>query len=276
MFEKTGYNDNQLINLEKVYREIVDAAREYKIDMNDFSEIYGDLTKDAELVSRYEANNGKENTPKENEAKKIAKIFEAILCQQTELSEWLGSDVTTMLCSDYDDYVNGVDIVAEFSEGDFSPSYLGLAVDATYSSDLSKKFKKIKNEIASGKMAEIKYFKSSEMDFMGKMSQIPRVVVGAKYQTIIELVEMQKAGKKKELGNHWIQFQILEQILEQLEEFQKYADKIGQENVSLKISRVKNRINRILGNKKKMVKDSGQRDSFCGDIEKHLAEFEYL
>jgi len=87
-----------------------------------------DIAKANELEEKYSKNI--------TETKKIADIFEAVVLEHGELSDWLGGSAKTMKTSRYDDYMNGVDLLVEFAgaEGEES-EHLGLAADVTFTTD---------------------------------------------------------------------------------------------------------------------------------------------
>ena len=102
------------------------------------------VQKDKEYVSRMEERFAQEKAqhPEKERIDKIAAIFEYIFYQEAESSEWLGGQVETIKTSKYDDFKNGVDLVAEFKESETSASHLGLAIDVTTSDWLWKKFER--------------------------------------------------------------------------------------------------------------------------------------
>ncbi len=261
-------NRNEFLNLDNIYNKAWESLEEDRIEMDDFKRLYGDrrVEEDKKEVEKRKNFYKENNSNQEKEAKKLATIFEAIINENLELSEWLGENAQTMPTTEYDDFVNGVDTIIEFIEEDKNPSHLGMAIDATYSSELGKKFTKIKENIDKEKLATIKYFKSINMDFMGEKSQIPRVIVGADNNTIKELIELWYTGKKKELGEHPIQFQIMEEILIQLESFMQYAKKINKPGIKEKFRIIYNIIEKIQKEKEKEFKDKGVDTSVRDDM----------
>jgi hypothetical protein len=249
-------------DLEKRFREAEEELYKYKINMNDFGELYGEekVKGDISRVSRIKEKFLKTNTPEEIEAKKMAIIFESVFNEHAELSNWLGENALIVPASEFDDIVNGVDMIAEFSEEERNPHHLGLGIDVTYGIFLKKKLEKIKEKIDSGKLSEIKYFHSDSMGFTGKLSQVPRVVVSIKKETLKELVELKETRKNKELANHFVQFQILEEVMKQLEVFKIYAERIGKNEIVKKLEVTRGIISKIYEEKKETVPDEGKRD----------------
>jgi hypothetical protein len=274
---------NDFINLDNILEKALKKQIKSKVAMDDFREIYGNRQVDYDLeeVAIAKANFEKSNKPKEAESKKLATILEVILGEQAELSNWLGENAETVFTSDYDD-LKGTDMIVEFSEEEKNPTHLGLAIDATYSSDLENKFINIKKSIKNEELSTIKYFSSEyftspNMDFKGRLSQVPKVVVGVDNQTIEELIELwytNKKNKYQELANHPVQFQILEEIEMQLETFEKYAMKIGKDDIAKKYRITKNFISEILKQRKSAVKDTSKRDKMLDNIKNWMSYFE--
>src|SRR3989344_4447817 len=162
--------------------------------------------------------------------KKIATIFETIIFQHAELSEWLGGQASTLKTSRFDD-IKGVDTVVEFRNPD-SSAYLGLAMDVTFSADpdssegITGKFERIFERIDNGTLARIKYFK------YGPLNDVPEVVIGADRSTVLELAELWKAKKNNMLAEHRIQIMMLLQIEAQLRVFIAYALQTGKKYIA--------------------------------------------
>jgi len=203
--------------------DFIDASLEEK-NSRAFADSYPKETVERDLatVKRDEAHHKANEQAEGNaEAKMIADIFEAIVIEHGELSEWFGSKAFTMKTSKYDDYEHGVDAVIEFRADDpEDSSHLGLATDVTFRSDSTSKFDRIKGLIEKGRLASVKYFKGAH--------QFPEVVIGVDKKTVMELAELWIGNKNKLLGEHRVQIMILMQARAQLDTFAQYADSIGQ------------------------------------------------
>jgi len=181
-----------------------------------------DYVKDRETMFR-------EDKPRAGEMEKIGRILEEILNEQ--IAGWLAENISLTKASRYDDIRNGVDSIAEIKEKD-STKYLALAIDATYGDHTENKFKRIKHGIDQGRLSRVEYFKSADGLEKKRLLNIPRVVVAADKQKVLELAELWINGQEEELKNHPIRFQIMEEIIGQLKEFKRYADKIGKINLA--------------------------------------------
>ncbi|MEY2664422.1 MAG: hypothetical protein RIT04_230 [Candidatus Parcubacteria bacterium] len=202
------------------------------IDPEDFRDIYGenvdrDIAYVADMEEKFELNKHESPQSERNEERaKIAKIFEAIVFQHAELSNWFGESAQTVQASRFDDIANGVDTIVEFEDGN-SAHHLALAVDVTTSRTILEKFDRIRTEIDAGKLTEIKYFVSEKLDLRGHKANVPRVVIGADRQTIYNVVNAWLAEDKKALAEHPIQIKILMEIDAQLKAFKTYCETIG-------------------------------------------------
>lgn len=200
------------------------------IDPKSFTD-YKDVDEDIAFVEREESRHRKiaaQDSPEQLRARKLAKIFEAIVFEQMELANWLGEHVTTLQTSKYDDFVNKVDAVLEFTEGEMQATHLALAMDVTISDHFGEKFDHIKKTIDAGRLTEIKYFVSDVLDIRGRKTNIPHVVLGVDRKTLYDIVAKWANGDVKALADHPIQIKLLGEILVQLEAYQKYAASIGQ------------------------------------------------
>lgn len=272
------FKENQADNLEGAYEKAENFLDENRIDMQDFRKLYGDenVDNDAKHVSDLKQKMAEDNTPEEIEAKKLATIFEVIISEQAELSDWLGPNATTYITTEYDDIVNKVDTIVEITDEEKAASHLGLAIDATYSNLLLEKFRSIKDNISKGKLATIKYFESPSMDFKGKLNKVPRVIVSADPETIKNLIKLWENGDKKALAEHPIQFQILEEILVQLDAFEIYAKKIGKPEIASKFRKMTTVINKIFTDKSDSIEDTGIRDGSLEKIIYYADKFQTL
>lgn len=278
-------------DVKEMYKKALGTMRECVIRPDDFVELYGDQVEDdINQAKKYEEKFNKENTEEDKEAKRYAETLEAILIDQIEMSDWMGPNAYTYKTSTFDDYFNQVDGIVEFMEGENASSYLGLAVDATYKHELDDKIISILKKIEKGEMAKIKYFKSSNMNFRGELSNLPKVIIGADFNNIYNLGKLWiEKGKKKEMGSHPMQYIILQEIVMQLHFFSKYAKECSQREKNLDLAKRKEEIahkyrvaaekfEKIYQDKEKaMDKDRVKEyhDSVFREIQRKLLEYEY-
>lgn len=209
---------------------------------------------DKKFVARMEEKFKKTATPEQIMANKLSTILEAIVYEQTELSNWLGEDVFTIKTSRFDDITNGVDVIAEFVERKEEKvksirGHLGLAFDVTFSNEISDKLNRIKNEIDDGHLATVKYFVSESMSYKGEFVDIPRVIMSVDGKTVNDLAQLWLEEKKK-LAFHPIQMQILEETLVQLKVFKEYAERTGHKRVIKRLNKALIIIQEIYDQKK--------------------------
>lgn len=223
-------DNDALISL--AYHQV--AELDDPIDMESFSDLYKDVDADlayVEEIEKMSARNHANLSDVEKIVHEMAKVFEMIVSQQIESSNWLGETAMTIQASKYDDYRNGVDTIVEFDEEE-GATHLALAIDVTTSGELAKKFDRIKDEIDAGRLTRVKYFISEGLDVRGEKSNIPRVVIGADREKIIDLIDKWVKKDNKALSQHVIQAVVLEEIITQLEVFAKYAEEVKQTNAA--------------------------------------------
>jgi hypothetical protein len=165
-------------------------------------------------------------SPEEIESAKLGKIFEAIIFEQIEQSNWLGESTTTIQPSEYDDIVNKVDCVVEIEESPTATSHLALAMDVTISGHFGDKFAHIKKSIDAGELTKIKYFATDAGNFKGEKSLIPSVVIAVDRPTLFSMIKAWTQKDQKALAEHPAQVKILEEIRVQLKEFAQYAESV--------------------------------------------------
>lgn len=272
--EKHNYLFEKLTT-EKIYEKSKNILDRDAIDLGGFKHLYGDeiVKKDTEYVIRMEKTFSSEATEEQKEAEKLAVILEAVIHENTELNNWLGENASTIKTSRYDDIKNGVDNIVEFEEGR-SASHIALAIDTTFSTDIVKKFERIKKEIDNGELATIKYFASEHLNIKGEKNKIPRVIVGATAKTVKELGELWIEKNNKELEKHPIQFQIIKEMLIQLETFEKYAEKIGQTEIASIFKKDYQTLEIIYKEKQNTQKDNKDYDNMFDVIKDNLKIFQ--
>src|SRR5690606_659085 len=123
-----------------------------------FSDLYSEeiIKRDKKATEEALRNFNEKNSEEDKQAKILADIFEAIIFDQGEMSEWFGKNVTTVKTSKYDDIVNGIDAILEFEEKQ-RRSHLALGIDATYQTFADQKIDRIRNRIERGEMGKVKY-----------------------------------------------------------------------------------------------------------------------
>ncbi len=263
-------------SLDLGYNRAIQLLKGESSRMDDFRDLYGDtnVNRDLNRVKELKDIFEKNNTKAEKESSKLATILETLIHEQINISKWFGPNARSLRPSEFDDYINGIDGIIEFRYPNAGMAFLGLGIDVTYTQELDKKFARIKEELDSGKLAEIKYLKSSDSSLRGKVTDIPRVVVGADGETASDLA---RAWFKKNpaLKNDRFRIQLLLEIQMQLETFSKYAER--RNNVALQkkfkeaLVMVQNILKQIGPN---LDTSFAQKDKVFQAIKKHLEEFE--
>lgn len=214
------------LSLERAYTKAQEVLRDpdYAIQMTDFEDVYGDqIRNDTALVKKLESKFKTEETPQLRNTKKIADVLEAIVLMQSEMSEWLGN-ATTLRTSPFDDYVNKVDMLAEWYTPQDGSRLLALAVDVTFGpTAIDKKLQEIKREIDSGELGKVKYFKDARGSFKGTRFNVPRTVIGVSQKVVENLAHLWIEGEKKQLGVHPVQGVFINQMHSQLLMMRDYA-----------------------------------------------------
>lgn len=210
--------------LDAAYKKALETETD-QINMDEFEDIYGKETieahkKHSEALREKFMNEDKlanEDPIIIEKARKYGLILEAIINEQIELNNWLGTEANTQQTCDYDDYENGIDSIVEFEHND-AKQYLGLAIDTTHAGKkgIKRKLGRIARDLKQGKLGKLRYFRSTDGNMNGAIRNIPRVIVAIDRTNIIKIAELWIQGKQEELANHPIQFMLLTQIYEQL------------------------------------------------------------
>jgi hypothetical protein len=149
-------------------------------------------------------------------------IQEAVILNESELSNWFGSDTRTIRPSDHADYVQQVDGILEF------PNDTKVAFDATFSKNPYQKIHKNKEFVDAGNLHPITYFEDDEKNFKGSI-EVPKVVIGFGKENLLEITKdwlsAQEGlpGSKAKLAEHPVQMLLIYQVLMQFSAAELYA-----------------------------------------------------
>jgi len=209
--------------------------RDYSIQAPDFFSLYTkegvvqDVLRAKQKKMEFEA----AQTPEAKQTKMVSEVFEAIMLEQAELSNWLGDNVSVLKTSIYDDYFNGTDMVAEWIEPERESNVLALGVDVTFGkASVERKLERVRRDVESGKLGTIKYFQTSDDSFRGQRKGVPHVVIGVDRASVEQLADLWLRNDKKALAEHPVQRALIEEMYLQLRTIQGHALAHGQTEVA--------------------------------------------
>lgn len=197
-----------------------------------------------------------ENSEVLERMKRISDIYEGVIVEQAEQNAWFGDCVNFYPTSEYDDFVHGVDGVAEFvDENQEENDHIAMSFDVVFSKHAERvvqKLDKTRKLIDRGKLAEVKYFENNQ----GKKKRIfaPRIILGSRLvsaESLIDLWGSRVENRNAQLANHPIQIKLLLETYLQSFHFAKYAQEIGNDEIALAYAKVSNKITDIINNEKK-------------------------
>jgi hypothetical protein len=244
---------------------------QYRINTGDFLDLYGSevIEKDlADLKKRKsDFSNGRLPEIHERVNKDLATIFEAMIFDQGESSEWFGENAFLISTSEYDDVINGVDVVVEWDQ-DSGVSRMAAGIDVTFNHDVQKKIHAIKKSILAGNLGVIKYFKSEVSKIRGEVSEVPRIILGADVDTVRELTNEWAVDNNKALSKHPVQFQFFDEAISQCRYFIDFAERNNQHRIAGAYSDLLRVLEFQYQKKKQSLGEDPQiRDAFYKDIQ---------
>ena len=222
---------------QELYELIVEHSPFTPINPREFSNLYKDVEKDVTEAERIDREiKARERTPEDKAKRMRGQLFEALVNTQIEESDWLGENAHVVVPSHIDDLINKIDSIVEFDQNP-GRSHLALAFDITKSKrDVEEKFDDVRTSIDEDTLSTVKYFKSTGIE--GRLTDVPRVIVGADQKTVAEAIDLllrfkkhpsaqDMPGIRRRMENNPLQFQFLFEVKIQLEAFQKYARRYG-------------------------------------------------
>jgi len=208
------------------------------IDIDSFRDLYGEevVEADAAAVQRLRERFARdEKTVLPNgvtfeQIRQLSEISESFLLKGLNEAKWVPycGGIKT---SEYDDYMNGIDLVLEFQKADHPASHIGLGVDVTFSNNLTRKIAKVKQEISAGRLASIKYFDSPNSHIRGQLRQVPRGIVGFDLDALHRISNYHKAHGEMP-ANDPLRSVAFHQLSMQMRKFADYAEKINSPSLS--------------------------------------------
>lgn len=255
------------------------TAEPRKIDPESFADLYGSAVVETDLKEAAELKlvfRRRENADRAT-MHQYAEVFEAVLAYQGEMNNWLGENAYLIRTSEYDDFKNGVDVIAEIKLSDDSAEHLALALDISFQKEGAwEKGGRLRQEVEKGFLAKIKYFVSRHLPFRGELRDLPRFAILAQKDTLAEVAKLwveTPSGAAKRLENHPLQFQILEQLREQCLAFIPHARLHHQEKTARAYEKALRIIDKIIAEKQApgtYVEDDGQRDDVSQEFIDYL------
>ncbi len=171
------------------------------------------------------------------ERSRRGRLAETLIYHCAEMHNWFSQECATVPASEFDDHLNGTDIVFEFDRGD---KVVRLAVDVTIASNINDKKNEVLSKVESGALTELKYFISAVEDNpdtgkpkQGRMVRIPKVILHMDVPTVQRLCRLLADNKRAELARSNVQndliFEVRLQLEEQIAHAQKYCLKMGKD-----------------------------------------------
>jgi hypothetical protein len=157
------------------------GSKFYEVD-----EIDADLHQCQEIDSRIKSER-KNYTPEKRAQYERGLAAEYTFRNAIEKYGWLADQVNLIVTSEYDDFVRGIDSIAQIITGLDKFEHLGFAIDfATGSEDVGNKIRRTFDAIDQGFTPSIKYFESEKTGKL-KNFKVPRIVIGSGPETLERL-----------------------------------------------------------------------------------------
>lgn len=200
---------------------------------NEFADLYSQDNVDKDL--RYVSERNRQFTGSANievtrgltegDVKSLSERVEYEVIRGINIGQWF-EGVSAYKTSEYDDIAGGVDAILEISDGN-SYGHLGMGIDITFSQDVEKKFKRIKDEIDSydgdqNRLARVKYFKSENTGIRGELADLARAVIAV---DLPMLEDMTRVKDPQSLHGHVSKHVTLLEMQHQLQVFLGYAER---------------------------------------------------
>lgn len=181
----------ELLDIERVNEEI----NEKRIKLEDFrghkhfseQEIDKDIKTCETLQHKFEDRRNSQTEEQQRQSERGSSA-EFAFRNVMENYGWLAEKVKMIVTSQYDDFVRGIDSIAEIDINEERSEHLGFSIDfATGTNDIGEKLRRTFDDIDLGYTPAVKYFESEKTGQI-KNFKLPRIVVGAGHESLERLV----------------------------------------------------------------------------------------
>jgi hypothetical protein len=267
-----SYNPNEVIGpqlLKAAEARAKTLQGHYSPNLGPFMdpEVYGKeaVLKDLQYVIKCNKAFTAKDTSIEADRKRVSDVFETYFVDAANVMKWFGEETEISPTAKYDDYKNKVDIVATFTDND-RPDHLALSTDLTYGTGASaEKFYNIIDDIEKGKMASLRYFHSEHMGYTGRLTGVPKTIIGLDKTNVAEFIRLWTHDTDNPDVSTYRNI-LLTQFMDQLHFFTTLADKHhGESQIRRRYSRAYN-IVRDIWQKNEIDRYSLPPDSITNQI----------
>lgn len=254
--------------IERAFRQAEKTLARFALreDSPEFIRAYGAdaVKRDHSLVAEAKQQFG-EKTPEQEETKRLATIFEAIVLSECEEDAWFGGSTSVRKTSEFDDLLRHTDLVAQLPGSGGSRETIGLAVDVTFgSASLGKKFDRLQGDIERGRLQGLKYVH-------GAGAIVPRAIVGLGRASVLELAQLWVEEDMAALRAHPASRAILEEVWQQMDSISGFAAARGRRDIADAYARSRDAVKRILAEKHDIDARSLENDPVLSGIRKQVS-----
>ncbi len=155
----------------------------------DYVDLESDIEKCKLKLEDIEKSSSSPQIDGEQEAIIQADILEVMLFDLIKNHGWFGKDTTAVLPSLYDDLFLGNDLVLEHGQGDYR-AHSGIGIDVTLGENsFDKKIQYTKRKLQRDGLGFVKYFRSPDGTYEGKIFNIPHFVIGLDRETMFKVTQ---------------------------------------------------------------------------------------
>lgn len=262
-FEKpSGYSSSEKEQQAEDLDIIIQHERMHRPELDDFADIYPKekIDSDKRELSRVKTKIHKKESavPAEERAMKDllmrrGEALEVIVGDSIEMRNWFGENAMIQRTSEVDDVLHGIDAVVELDREDEDAQRMAMAIDAysgTSWNILEKKIKRNMERLAGNdESAKIEYFESQIPDkdgnyYKGPLNDLVPIVIGIsgenandlfkKFSRLLRIKDLErkldpreleiKRGLENDINSHPVQLLFLEEILVQLNGYNKVIE----------------------------------------------------
>jgi hypothetical protein len=153
----------------------------------DDAEIDRDLERCKNLKEIFESKNASKSEV-EREQYERGLVAEYTFRQALAEYGWLAKKIKVIVTSEFDDFVGGIDSVAQIETGPGRFEHLGLAIDfAASMNDVGEKLRRTFDSLDLGFSSSVKYFDSEKTGKL-KNLKMPRIIIGAGHESMERLI----------------------------------------------------------------------------------------
>ena len=226
----------QVDKIDRLYYDAIADMNSFRPNLEDFKDVYDkkEIIKDLREVFKLETIFKNKNSAETEEMKKLATITEYLIFKH--LKQWTDGNLEAFPTSEYDDYINKVDLILKYRRNDILSEddhvYHAMKIDVVFGSveGFAEKLMLVKKDIDESSAhvgsvnkttPAVKYFRTDKP--LAETSFV-KGVISLSGGTVHSLIAKELSKSEEQIENDNASYIIMMELCEQYQGFKEYAE----------------------------------------------------